>query len=76
VSEKTSILGNANMGTVGSDRCLLCTFRDPDQYYFRTTPLPLNIYSPPHDDEAKRIIAPPGTEGKLMKGNGIWPPAT
>lgn len=43
-------------------------FRDPDRYYFRTVPLPTDMYTTKVSDEDKRLIVDASTEGYVMRG--------
>ncbi|KAJ2964435.1 hypothetical protein NQZ79_g667 [Umbelopsis isabellina] len=49
------------------DGMLLYT-RDPDRYYFRTVPLPTDMYASKVSDEDKRLIVDASTEGYVMRG--------
>ncbi|KAG2183422.1 hypothetical protein INT43_006428 [Umbelopsis isabellina] len=49
------------------DGMLLYT-RDPDRYYFRTVPLPADMYRIKVSDEDKRLVVDASTEGYVMRG--------
>lgn len=47
---------------------MLLYVRDPDRYYFRTVPLPTDMYTTKVSDEDKRLIVDASTEGYVMRG--------
>ncbi|CAO3675300.1 unnamed protein product [Umbelopsis ramanniana] len=60
--------GSTWISTFSLEDGMLIYTRDPDQYYFRTLPLPPAVFSSHQSGEPKRIIASAGVEGKVMRG--------